>query len=220
MDGLEENEGAQESAGTAFVYSKSNLIELAKKLNAVVYQENGQDVPLLKTKIRVVAIKEDALKLAFVEACETIPEDMEGFIPDDCGIMYNFLVAQETGENEPPAPETEKEPEKEKETPADGEGKDKKAEKEKNKDEKKDKKAPPAREKDSYGNVSGTMSATINEMVAKGSKKDDIVEKLMKDFDRTKEKAEKKLERQLKKLGARGHETTDEGGVIRFIKKK
>lgn len=215
MDGLEENAGAQESAGTAavpesFVYSKNNLIELAKKLNAVTYRENGEEdgkeIPLLKTKIRVVAIKEDALKLAFVEACETIPEDMEGFIPDDCGIMYNFLVAQETGENEPPAPETEKEPEKEKETPADGEGK--------------DKKAPPAREKDSYGNVSGTMSATINEMVAKGSKKDDIVEKLMKDFDRTKEKAEKKLERQLKKLGARGHETTDEGGVIRFIKKK
>jgi len=222
-----ESEVAEEAVVPAdFVYSKEKLIENAKTLNKVVYPgEDGKDVELIKTKVRVVAIKEAALKLAFIEACESVPEALEVHLPDECGVMYNYLVAEETaGENtagtntEAPAA-----------APAEGSGKTgKKKDKDKKKDkapattggETKEKRKPPVREKDAYGNVKGTMSSAINEMIDKGSKEEAIVDKLVKDFGRTKEKAAAKVKSHKGYLESVGFPVTEEGGIVRFAKKK
>lgn len=204
---------------------KERLAVAAKALNAVVYENEEKDekTPLIKTKIKIVAVKEEVLKQAFKDACESIPEELESFIPDEVADLYNELFGDDASEGEGTAEEGECEAEQgEAEEAPEPSPKDKKkaAPPAKPAPAKPEKKAsgrkaptPPKREKDALGNVVGTMSATINALLIKGAKKADIVAAIMKNHDKDEDAATNKLLGHVKWL------KTEKGLVISYNEK-
>jgi hypothetical protein len=167
--------------------TKERVVEAAKLLNTAMYEEDGEEIPLLGKKIKTVAVKEDDLKKVFMEAIESLPEGtddepspQEAALPDLVAEVYNELVDEFEGKDGgEPEPEPEPEPEVK--------------EKQKVKTSKEEKSSPkkgPRAGKDKYGNVIGSMAAAMNALLEKGSTDEKIVEMLKKDFKKDNSSAE------------------------------
>jgi len=187
---------------------KAKLIEAVKALNTAVYmdEEKGEEVPILETKIKVVAVKEEVLKAAFVEACGNLIEKIEAeeipeeAIPEIAIDTYNAIAEEAEGEEKP------------------------KPDEKKTKVEKETKKEPkksnlPDRPKDEFGNVKGTMSGKVNEMLVAGNTKEAIAKTLSKDFDRDVKKTMGKVNGHIKYLKEKGYKITEKDGVYKLFKK-
>jgi hypothetical protein len=73
---------------------KAKIVEAVKALKAVVFKnEKDEEVPLCAAaaKIKVVAVKEEDLRKAFIAACNTIPGELEQYLPDAIAAVYNTL---------------------------------------------------------------------------------------------------------------------------------
>lgn len=183
---------------------KQKIIDAAKILNAVmVKDDDGQEVPLISDKIKIVAVEEESLTLAFMAACESVPEDKEELIPDEVSDVYNAIAKEiEKKASEPAtaaAPATTKEKKEKKEKPA---------------GETKTKRQPPKREKDAWGNAVGTMSEVINAMLAKGAKKDDIAASLQEKFGKNEAAAKGKVDGHIRFLKSKGFVVSEKEGVF------
>jgi len=179
---------------------KKKLLELAKQLNGLVDDDGNA---LASKKVKVVGISDDKLKESFLDACESIPQEKEGLIPDDISDAYNEMIkddpreeVKETKEEEAkPTPkkrteakaketkntQTSKDPAKAKDKPAINKGEAKKEEKKTTKS------------KDEYGHTAGSMAAHINLMLKKGTTKEDMIKTLMEDHGREERLATGKL---------------------------
>ena len=194
---------------------KDKLINAVKLLNAAVYEDetNEQKSPVLAVKIKTVAVKIEALQAAFISACQNIPEELEEFVPPEVVDAYNELVP-DGGEAAPAAQDATLEPavakkKKDKKAPAT------------TTTEPKEKKASnlPAREKDSMGNVVGSMSSRINDFLLKGAKEEVIIAALVKEFGKENDMAAKKLKRKIRKLGLAGFNVSNTNGLLKIIPK-
>lgn len=193
---------------------KDKLINAVKSLNAAVYEDeaNEQKSPVLAVKIKTVAVKIEALQAAFINACQNIPEELEEFVPPEVVDAYNELVPN-GGEAAPAQQDATVEPvaakkKKEKKAPD-------------TTTEPKEKKASnlPAREKDSMGNVVGSMSSRINDFLIKGAKEEVIIAALVSEFGKENDMAVKKLKRKIRKLGAAGINVSTANGLLKIIPK-
>lgn len=178
---------------------KKKLLELAKQLNGLVDDDGNA---LASKKVKVVGISDDKLKASFLDACESIPEEKEGLIPDEISDAYNEIIKDDPREEEKeetkPTPKKKTET-KEKETKS----KDKPAASKnatipskaktsaKKEEAKADKKA--TKSKDEYGHTAGSMAAHINLMLKKGTTKEDMIKTLMEDHGRDERLATGKL---------------------------
>ena len=72
---------------------KAKLVEAAKALNAAVYEDEAKDdvSSLISQKIKTTAVSDADLQTAFMEACNSIPEELEQFIPDSVSDVYNAI---------------------------------------------------------------------------------------------------------------------------------
>jgi len=87
---------------------KKKLLELAKQLNGLVDDDGNA---LASTKVKVVAVSDDKLKASFLDACESIPEEKEGLIPDEISDAYNEIIKDDPREEAKEEKEEEKEAE-------------------------------------------------------------------------------------------------------------
>lgn len=186
---------------------KKKLLELAKQLNGLADDDGNA---LASKKVKVVGISDDKLKASFLDACESIPEEKEGLIPDEISDAYNEIIKEDPREEL--KEETEEEKEESKPTPKkkseaqekETKSKDKpvasknaatpsKAKTSAKKEEtaKADKKA--TKSKDEYGHTAGSMAAHINLMLKKGTTKEDMIKTLMEDHGREERLATGKL---------------------------
>jgi hypothetical protein len=187
---------------------KAKLIEAVKALNTAVYmdEEKGEEVPILETKIKVVAVKEEVLKAAFVEVCGNLIEKIEAgeipeeAIPEIAIDAYNTIAEEAEGEGKP-------EPE-EKKT---------KVEKETKKEPKKSN--LPDRPKDEFGRVKNSMSGRIDELLVKGATKEDVAKAIAEEFGRDEKKASAKVKSHMKTLKGEGYKITEKDGVYKLFKK-
>lgn len=88
---------------------KEKLINAAKSLNATVYndEEKDQMSQLITKNIKINGVKIEELTIAFMEACNSIPEELEQFIPDEVSDVYNAIGDEmEALKNDTPAEET------------------------------------------------------------------------------------------------------------------
>lgn len=183
---------------------KARLTAAVKILNEATYREEGseEDKPLLATKVRTVAVKDEVLKTNFIAACNTlIGTEVEDYVPDEVVDVYNELVPVDATATETKI-----------ETPA----------------TKKKDKAPatkkaggnlPVREKDDFGSAVGTMSSAINDALAKGATMESLKKMLADDWDR-KEGAEAKIRGHIKFMQKeRGAKVVEKDGVFTITKK-
>ena len=185
---------------------KKKLLELAKQLNGLVDDDGNA---LASKKVKVVGISDDKLKASFLDACESIPEEKEGLIPDEISDAYNEIIKDDPREEAKEEKEEEKEetkptPKKKTETKEkETKSKDKPAASKnatipskaktsaKKEEAKADKKA--TKSKDEYGHTAGSMAAHINLMLKKGTTKEDMIKTLMEDHGRDERLATGKL---------------------------
>jgi len=83
------------------------------------------------------------------------------------------------------------------------------------------KKGPPAREKNSFGHVVGTMSAVIDDMLSAkgGATEAEVVAKLVKDFKKEDKAASGKFKAHVKFLKAEGFKITETNGKVHLSAK-
>lgn len=89
------------------------VVEAALLLNATVYEDEASEniIPLIQKKIKTVEVKDAELIEIFLKTCESIPDDLEKYIPDSVSDVYNALVEEEEKlEAEKKAPIAEKKP--------------------------------------------------------------------------------------------------------------
>jgi hypothetical protein len=186
---------------------KQKVIEAAKILNEVmVANEEGKEVPLIENKIKIVAVKEEALVVAFMKACNSIPEDKEECIPDAVAEVYNAIAKEmENKDKDDTAP-----------APAAATKKEKKEKKQKA--EGATKRQPPKRDTDAWGNAVGTMSELINAMLVKGAKKDDIAASLQEKFGKNDASAKSKVDGHIRFLKSKGFAVTEKDGIYTLAK--
>ncbi len=172
---------------------KQKVLDAVKALNGIVYEDDEKDasVPLIKIKIKTVAVNDEDLIVAFMQACESIPEENEQHLPDAIADVYNAL------RNEREAPVAE---EKSVAKPA----------------KKKVDRKPPDRPKDAFGNIAGSMTGAISAMLVVGAKKEDIVKVLCEKFGRTEEKATNYLKGCLKTWKSRGLDITEKDDIVKM----
>jgi hypothetical protein len=82
---------------------KETLINLGKELNKITYDKGGVFVPLACKQVKTVAINERDLLISFLEACESVPEDKEGLIPDAIADAFNELINNDPRKQKPEA---------------------------------------------------------------------------------------------------------------------
>lgn len=215
-EGAEETTGAEEmepeecTVEEIIEVTKEKLVEAVRALNVATWEDEENDATkmLIEKKVKFVGIKTPDIEQAFIEACNSIPEDREEFVPDVVGIVYNSLVAKREAAGAGAAPAEETKP---------AEVKPKKEKPKKEKAEGGEKKSPFGdREKDQFGNLVGSMKSAINKMLLEGATKDDMVKAICKEFSRDKEHAEGKVSRQMKKLEKAGHAIKEDGGIFKI----
>lgn len=190
---------------------KKVLIEAAKALNEATYEKDGEQVPMIATKIKTVAVKEEDLKQSFILACDTLlGTELEDLVPSIVADAYNELVPEDSGSGETPDPN--KVPPAEKTTPK-AEKKEKAPAAEK-KERTVGKNNLPEKVLDAYGNTVGSMSGKLNEMLVKGTTAANAVAALIKEFGRDEAHAAKKFHRKLRHLKSDGYTVTEKDGVF------
>jgi len=173
---------------------KQKVLDAVKILNGIVYEDDEKDkkMPLIATKVKTVAVKDEDLIVAFMTACESISEENEQYLPDDVADVYNDLDKEGyTSRGKVEAATTVEKPAK----------------------PKIDRQAP-VRPKDAFGNVIGTMCGDISAMLVAGSKKEAIIQVLRQKFGRSEEKATNYLKGCLKSWKSRGLDITEKDGVV------
>jgi hypothetical protein len=79
--------------------TKEQIVQAATELNEVTYEKEGKEVKLFTGKLKTVAVKEGDLKVKFMEACESIPDDLvEAFLPKSIADIYNAIREEEEAE--------------------------------------------------------------------------------------------------------------------------
>jgi hypothetical protein len=196
---------------------KKVLIEAAKALNEATYEKDGEQVPMIATKIKTVAVKEEDLKQSFILACDTLlGTELEDLVPSIVADAYNELVPEDSGSGETPdpnqVPPAGQVPPAEKKTPK-AEKKEKAPAAEK-KERKVGKNNLPEKVLDAYGNTVGSMSGRLNELLVKGTTEANAVAVLIKEFGRDEAHAAKKFHRKLRHLKSDGYTVTEKDGVF------
>ena len=79
----------------------------------------------------------------------------------------------------------------------------------------------PARQKDAWGRIVGSMSAALDTMMAagKGCKESDMIEALQTQFGRDEKKAKAKVKSHVAQLKKEGHTITETNGVLKLSSK-
>lgn len=159
---------------------REKINNAVKELNNLTYSEDGKEVNYLKKKIATVAVKQQVLIIDFLNACESIPEEVEDKypLPDSITDIYNELIDNDP-RVAPPSPEKEEEETmvKAKATPAARTtGKAKPATTAAKATEEKATGKAPKKEmgKNKYGHVLGALSAQIDAYLEKGGTVSDI----------------------------------------------
>lgn len=94
---------------------KEKIVSAIEMLNSITYEDGIAEnaIPLINKKIIILPETEDKeLILTFFQACESIPRELEEYIPDAVSDIYNILVEEEEKAKE----EEEKAKEKEEKT--------------------------------------------------------------------------------------------------------
>lgn len=203
---------------------KAKLLEAVKALNAAVYEDEAKDAKaqLIETKIKFVAVKQPDIEDAFLKACESISDANQEFAPPIVGEVYEALYAErEAAKPEKGAEEVEATEGAIAEAPATTKA-DKKAKKEKVAKTAGEKKTSnlPAREKDKYGNVVGSMSGAMNALLEKGATQEAVVAGVAKDFSKDAKKLNSKFKGRIKHLEEAGHVIVKKDGVYTLKVKK
>ena len=168
---------------------KEKLIGAIKLLNTTVYEDEEKDakVPLLDTKIKFVAVKQEAMEAAFIAACNSLMDTpKEEFVPQLVADVYNELVPGETAPADGAKDDASDAPAEEKAEEADA--KSGKTAKTKTAGEKKTGNLP-EKAKDVFGNVVNSMTGMFNALLVKGGTKEAIAKEVAKAYGRTEEKA-------------------------------
>ena len=164
---------------------KEKLIGAIKLLNSTVYEDDEKDakVPLLETKIKFVAVKQEAMEAAFIAACNSLMDTpKEEFVPQLVADVYNELVPGDTAPADGATDDSSDAPADEKAVP------DAKSAKAKPAGENKASNLP-AKAKDAFGNVVNSMTGMFNALLVKGGTKEAIAKEVAKAYGRTEEKA-------------------------------
>lgn len=202
---------------------KAKLLEAVKALNAAVYEDEAKDAKaqLIETKIKFVAVKQPDLEDAFLKACETISDEKQEFAPPIVGEIYEALYAErEAAKPEKGADEAKADEGTEAPAAAKADKKVKKEKAAKTAGEKKTKSNLPAREKDKYGNVVGSMSGAMNALLEKGATQEAVVAGVAKDFKKDAKKLNSKFKGRIKHLEEAGHIIVKKDGVYTLKVKK
>jgi ribosomal protein L21 len=177
---------------------KEKVLAAAKELN---------ETDLAKFKVKVVGVGNNELFKQFLLAVESIPKEKEDACPDSIGDVFNEMRAEEDAGTLNVRPNKKGEPNPEGEAATKEEAKaDKKKDKKKGDKASAEKKASnlPAKEKNAYGHVLGSMKATIDAALEKGTTKEAAVKLVIEKHGKDEKVAIKKFDKCVKRLKAAG----------------